>query len=279
MKWLVLYAWLLGVAACTPTAVELGDVAPTATSAAAASPSADTGAVAEALAETTASLQDNIATPTTTMTNLAFTGNGDTFLAAIDQAMVDYGEPLAHRYLTVRAADDYLWQGELLRYADETLLFLQATQRGGETALQLQFPPDILATELDGLALPIVEGDPVDSPYPVVEFVRARLEEENEDADQWRFDVTIRYPDTGWDDYADGWHIETEAGEILGTRILLHPHVAEQPFTRSISGVTVPHGNETIYLRSHDLVSGYHPERFAIPLQEDVHTDQLEVIR
>ncbi len=34
-------------------------------------------------------------------------------------------------------------------------------------------------------------------------------------------------------DYVDGWHVETAEGEILGTRILLHPHVGEQPFTRS----------------------------------------------
>ncbi|MEZ4582876.1 MAG: hypothetical protein R3A10_14775 [Caldilineaceae bacterium] len=42
--------------------------------------------------------------------------------------------------------------------------------------------------------------------------------------------MTLAYPDTGWDDYADGWHVATPAGEILGTR--LHPHVNEQPFTQ-----------------------------------------------
>jgi hypothetical protein len=49
----------------------------------------------------------------------------------------------------------------------------------------------------------------------------------------------LRHGDTGWDDYADGWRIETPAGEVLGTRVLHHPHVEEQPFTRSLGGVEI----------------------------------------
>ena len=50
----------------------------------------------------------------------------------------------------------------------------------------------------------------------------------------YTFAVTVASPDTGWDKYADEWRIESEAGEVLGVRELTHPHVDEQPFTRSL---------------------------------------------
>lgn len=58
---------------------------------------------------------------------------------------------------------------------------------------------------------------------------------------QWRIAVTLRHADTGWDHYAIEWIVETEAGELLGRRVLLHPHVDEQPFTRSETMVLPPH--------------------------------------
>ncbi|WP_294225338.1 hypothetical protein [uncultured Shimia sp.] len=66
----------------------------------------------------------------------------------------------------------------------------------------------------------------------------------------WRFDVTITHPDTGWDHYADGWRIETKDGQVLGTRILAHPHVNEQPFRRSLTRVWIPPEITTIFVRS-----------------------------
>ncbi len=58
----------------------------------------------------------------------------------------------------------------------------------------------------------------------------------------YRFSVTLRHADTGWDHYADKWDILAPDGTVLGTRVLLHPHENEQPFTRSLSGVRVPKG-------------------------------------
>lgn len=46
-------------------------------------------------------------------------------------------------------------------------------------------------------------------------------------------------------------------GTVLGTRVLLHPHEDEQPFTRSLSGVSVPAGIDRVTLQAHDLVHGY----------------------
>lgn len=80
----------------------------------------------------------------------------------------------------------------------------------------------------------------------------------------WRLDVTLAHADTGWEDYADGWRVELENGEVLGTRILSHPHVTEQPFTRSLSGVDIPKTVDTIFIRARDLIGGWSDIRHAI---------------
>jgi len=71
---------------------------------------------------------------------------------------------------------------------------------------------------------------------------------------KFRFDVTLRHADEGWKHYANRWQVETPEGNILGTRVLLHPHVNEQPFTRSLSGVNVPPEVKTITIRAFDSV-------------------------
>jgi hypothetical protein len=80
----------------------------------------------------------------------------------------------------------------------------------------------------------------------------------------WTFHVTVEHPDTGWEDYADGWDVVLPDGTVLKpdpdspfTRLLLHPHVGEQPFTRSQAGIVIPPGVEQVSVRAHDLVDGY----------------------
>lgn len=73
----------------------------------------------------------------------------------------------------------------------------------------------------------------------------------------YRFDVTLRHADEGWDHYADAWEVLSPDGTVLGTRTLLHPHVDEQPFTRSLSGVEIPEGVSEVRIRAHDSVHGY----------------------
>lgn len=80
----------------------------------------------------------------------------------------------------------------------------------------------------------------------------------------WTFHVTVEHPDTGWEDYADGWDVLTPDGEVIKpdpdspfTRLLLHPHENEQPFTRSQSGIAIPPGVSMVRVRAHDLVDGY----------------------
>ncbi len=72
----------------------------------------------------------------------------------------------------------------------------------------------------------------------------------------WRFRVSVRHADAGWDHYADRWQVETLDGRVLGTRVLLHPHEHEQPFTRALGGVVVPPDVQEVVIRSHDSVHG-----------------------
>jgi len=81
----------------------------------------------------------------------------------------------------------------------------------------------------------------------------------------WTFSVTIRHPDTGWDDYADGWAIEDAAGTELGFRLLVHPHVNEQPFSRSLGGVAIPADVKKVFIRPRDL-TGFSSDLFEVPL-------------
>ena len=73
----------------------------------------------------------------------------------------------------------------------------------------------------------------------------------------YRFDVTVRHGDTGWDHYADRWEVLGPDGKIMATRVLLHPHVSEQPFTRSLTGIKIPPSISQVTVRAHDKVHGY----------------------
>ena len=70
----------------------------------------------------------------------------------------------------------------------------------------------------------------------------------------WSFDVTVRHADTGWEHYADAWRVVGPDGTVYGTRVLVHPHVNEQPFTRSLGGVKIPEEIQTVTIEAHDSV-------------------------
>jgi hypothetical protein len=73
----------------------------------------------------------------------------------------------------------------------------------------------------------------------------------------FRFEVTVRHADEGWDHYADAFEVVAPDGRVLATRVLLHPHVDEQPFTRSLTGLEIPDGVAEVTVRAHDSVHGY----------------------
>ncbi len=84
----------------------------------------------------------------------------------------------------------------------------------------------------------------------------------------WNFRVTVAHGDTGWDHYADRWDVLAPDGKVLGTRVLLHPHEAEQPFTRSLYGVAVPEGIAEVTLRARDSEHGYGGAEVTVELKE-----------
>jgi hypothetical protein len=102
-----------------------------------------------------------------------------------------------------------------------------------------------------------------------VEFVRAS---ENSNG-SWTFHVTVRHPDSGWEDYADGWDVVLPDGSVVKpdpnspfTRLLLHPHETEQPFTRSQSGIVIPEEITQVVVRAHDLVDGFGGQEVTVDL-------------
>jgi len=74
--------------------------------------------------------------------------------------------------------------------------------------------------------------------------------------DKFDFSITLRHNDSGWDHYANKCEVLDADGKVLGTLTFVHPHEDEQPFTRTLSGVSVPKGLKRVTLRAHDNKHG-----------------------
>lgn len=103
----------------------------------------------------------------------------------------------------------------------------------------------------------------------------------------WTFHVTVTHPDTGWEDYADGWDVVLPDGTVIlpnpddpFTRLLLHPHETEQPFTRSQSNIMIPADVTAVTVRAHDLVEGFGGAEIVvdltIPAGENYEVERFE---
>ncbi len=68
--------------------------------------------------------------------------------------------------------------------------------------------------------------------------------------------ATVQHDDDGWKHYADRWEILDLEGNLLDTRVLMHPHTKE-PFTRSIPRARIPSEIKKIRVRAHDNIHGY----------------------
>ena len=73
--------------------------------------------------------------------------------------------------------------------------------------------------------------------------------------ENYTFSVTVEHADEGWDHYANKWEVVGENGEVYGTRILAHPHVNEQPFTRQ-GNAKIPLDVKTVIVRAYDSLHG-----------------------
>jgi hypothetical protein len=80
------------------------------------------------------------------------------------------------------------------------------------------------------------------------------------------FTVTAQHEDSGWEHYANQWEILSLDGQVLGVRVLHHPHVNEQPFTRSLSGVSISPSIKMVKIRARDSAHGYGGKEVTVEL-------------
>ena len=86
----------------------------------------------------------------------------------------------------------------------------------------------------------------------------------------WTFAVSVSHPDTGWNDYANGWDVVLEDGSVIKndaekfTRVLAHPHVGQSPFTRSQSGLKI--ASTVVTVRAHDMLDGFGGQEIIVDL-------------
>ena len=80
------------------------------------------------------------------------------------------------------------------------------------------------------------------------------------------FEVTVEHEDEGWDHYADAFEVLSPDGEVLAVRTLYHPHVNEQPFTRSLGNVVIPYHIGEVIIRAHDSVHEYGGEEIRVEI-------------
>lgn len=73
----------------------------------------------------------------------------------------------------------------------------------------------------------------------------------------YRISVTLQHADEGWDHYANSWDVLGPDGKVLATRVLAHPHVNEQPFTRSLGNIKIPDHIKKVTIRGRDSVHDY----------------------
>ncbi len=69
--------------------------------------------------------------------------------------------------------------------------------------------------------------------------------------------VTLSSPYDSPERYADAWRVLSDDGTVLGVRELLHDHANEQPFTRTLSGVSIPADVDEVTVQGRDQVSGW----------------------
>lgn len=84
----------------------------------------------------------------------------------------------------------------------------------------------------------------------------------------YQVSVTLLHADTGWDHYANRWDVLDEAGNLLGSRVLAHPHVNEQPFTRSLR-LEIPASVKVVTIVAADSVHGDNEETVQVDVPRE----------
>ncbi len=158
---------------------------------------------------------------------------------------------------------------ETVAAAKPTATPATAAPRPTPTAIPPTLAPTVAPTPSPAKTPPVTPA--ASAANADVLFVKAKQAADG----SWRFDVTVAHPDTGWDNYADGWDVVLPDGSVVKvnpadpfTRLLLHPHETEQPFTRSQSGIRIPADVTTVTVRAHDLVDGWGGKTVTVDLTQ-----------
>lgn len=80
--------------------------------------------------------------------------------------------------------------------------------------------------------------------------------------------VTLSSPYDTAQRYADGWRVLDADGNVLGSHTLLHDHAAEQPFTRTQSGLVIPDGVAEITVQGRDQANGFGGLTLTVPIPQ-----------
>ena len=57
-------------------------------------------------------------------------------------------------------------------------------------------------------------------------------------------------------------------GNEIGKRTLYHPHVNEQPFTRSLNNLHIYSDVDVVYVEAHDSKHGWSPDKVKIKMNK-----------
>jgi hypothetical protein len=79
--------------------------------------------------------------------------------------------------------------------------------------------------------------------------------------------VTVSSPYDSEARYADAVRVRSADGAaVYGTLELTHDHAAEQPFTRTLTGLAIPAGTTSVVVEGHDQVNGWGGGTLTVPV-------------
>ncbi len=81
------------------------------------------------------------------------------------------------------------------------------------------------------------------------------------------FIVSVKHADDGWEHYANRWEVRTADGKRIAIRELAHPHVNEQPFTRSLKNVQIPADVTEVSVRARDSRHNYGGKEITVKIK------------
>jgi hypothetical protein len=84
--------------------------------------------------------------------------------------------------------------------------------------------------------------------------------------DTYVVEATLSSPYDTPQRYADAWRVVDRDGNVLGVRELSHDHQTEQPFTRTLDGVSIPPNVDVVIIEGRDQVNGWGGRRVEVPV-------------